>query len=81
MANSRYRAGSHIACAIRSGKNLEPNQQIRLTGKSPKSCQSPFKKIFCFSEIANQVHIFTIPSHQEGRYAIVTFAGRAAVDA
>jgi hypothetical protein len=23
----------------------------------------------------------TIPSHQEGRYAIVTFAGRAAVDA
>ena len=31
--------------------------------------------------MANQAYIFPILSHQEGRYAIVTFAGRAAVDA
>jgi hypothetical protein len=56
-------------------------QRIHPTGKSPESRQSRPIKIFCFSEMANHPTSLAILSQQEGRYAIVTFAGRAAVDA
>ena len=51
------------------------------TGKSLISCPAPWKKIFWFSEDANQYYIPTVPSQTEGRLAIVTNAGRDAVDA
>jgi hypothetical protein len=43
-------------------------------------CPDGILKIFCFSEIANQFIYLTIPSHFEGRIAIVTDAGWDAVD-
>jgi hypothetical protein len=36
---------------------------------------------FCFSEDPKHLYIFRHPVPPKGRYAIVTFAGRAAVDA
>ena len=44
-------------------------------------CPAPFEKIFWFSEHANQLINPAIPSHSEGRFAIVTNAGWDAVDA
>ena len=43
--------------------------------------QPPLQKYFCFSEYPNQSIFAAIPSHSEGRLAIVTNAGRDAVDA
>jgi hypothetical protein len=40
-------------------------------------CRTPSGLI----QTANQIHISAIPSHTEGRLAIVTNAGRDAVDA
>jgi hypothetical protein len=51
------------------------------TGKSAKTCPAPLAKIFCFSESANRSISASVPSHSEGRFAIVTDAGRDAVDA
>jgi hypothetical protein len=55
------------------------------TGKSVRvpimPCQAHFAKIFCFSEDPNQMHIYLVPSLLQGRLAIVTNAGRDAVDA
>ena len=42
---------------------------------------APFAKIFPFSFDPNHFYIFAVPSHTEGRFAIVTDAGRDAVDA
>ena len=39
------------------------------------------KKYSDLQKIEIRPIFLTIPSHQKGRYAIVTFAGRAAVDA
>ncbi|SRR6266404_4306970 len=60
------------------GKIVEPIQQIRPTGKSPEILSIPVCKNILLFRNANQAYIFAIPSHQEGRYAIVTFAGRDA---
>ena len=46
-----------------------------------KSVQPPLQKYFCFFEDTNQCISVAIPSHTEGRLAIVTNAGRDAVDA
>src|SRR5450432_1131461 len=52
------------------------------TGKTPKSLSTPFLQKYSDLQKTQRGSIFlTIPSHQKGRYAIVTFAGRAAVDA
>src|SRR5207244_6637455 len=46
-----------------------------------KWCQGPFAKIFLFSSDPNQVSDSPVSFRQEGRIAIVTNAGRDAVDA
>jgi hypothetical protein len=43
--------------------------------------QPLLQKYFCFPEQANQCIFLAIPSHSEGRLAIVTNAGRDAMDA
>jgi hypothetical protein len=55
-----------------TARNL-PDGQI--TSPSADRLSSPFVKIFCFSEIANQSISLPIPSHTEGRFAIVTDVG------
>jgi len=45
------------------------------------SCPAPFAKTFSFSLDANHFISAAISSHQEGRLAIVTDAGRDAMDA
>jgi hypothetical protein len=55
---------------------LEPSQRIYPTGKSAKTCQAPFAKIFLFFRMANQVYKPDIPCPQEGRFAIVTNVGQ-----
>jgi hypothetical protein len=54
---------------------------LRLTGKSPISCPAPFAKIFLFAADPNHRLIHRRPVSPEGRLAIVTDAGRDAVDA
>jgi hypothetical protein len=50
--------------------------------KHPQKSVNPLLKKYSDLQKAQSRPIFlTIPSHQKGRYAIVTFAGRAAVDA
>src|ERR1700688_1337389 len=44
-------------------------------------CQAPPAKIFCFSEYPNHFYVRRRPVPLEGRFAIVTSAGRDAVDA
>jgi hypothetical protein len=44
-------------------------------------CPAPFAKIFWFSEDPNHFYIGRCPAPLEGRHAIVTAAGRDAVDA
>jgi hypothetical protein len=44
-------------------------------------CQSPDAKIFLFYRNTNQLYIRNRPVPLEGRFAIVTSAGRDAVDA
>jgi hypothetical protein len=46
-----------------------------VSGKSAKSCQAPFAKIFLFFRMANQVYKSDVPCPQEGRFAIVTNVG------
>jgi hypothetical protein len=62
---------------IRAAAN-QPDGQI--TSGFQKSCQAPKSKIFRFAPDANQLHIRAVLSHREGRIAIVTDAGRDAVD-
>jgi hypothetical protein len=66
------------ANVIQSPKSAVRNDP---TGKSLISCPAPWQKIFWFSEDANQLYILAVPSQTEGRLAIVTNAGRDAVDA
>jgi hypothetical protein len=58
-----------------------PDGQIRPIYLFERLVQPLLKKYFCFSETQIRSIFSAILSHQEGRYAIVTFAGRAAVDA
>ncbi|MDP3074478.1 hypothetical protein [Bradyrhizobium sp.] len=53
----------------------------QITSVYRKTCQAPRAKIFLFYRIENQAISLRIPSHQEGRFANVTDAGRDAVDA
>jgi hypothetical protein len=46
-----------------------------------KPVQPHLQKYFCFSEPQIRTIRFVIPSHTEGRFAIVTDVGRDAVDA
>jgi hypothetical protein len=46
----------------------------------PLRCPSPFAKIIPFSLEANHFISAAVSSHQEGRLAIVTNAGRDAMD-
>ena len=55
-----------------------PDGQI--TSDYQKSCQAPESKIFLFSPDPNQFTDSCRPVPQEGRLAIVTNAGRDAVD-
>ncbi len=52
-----------------------------LTGKSLNCCPAPFAKIFPFPLYPNQIYMHRRPTPLEGRIAIVTDAGRDAVDA
>src|SRR5260221_6458719 len=52
-----------------------------LTGKSVNCCPAPFAKIFRFSLDPNHIYIAHRLVPLEGRIAIVTDAGRDAVDA
>ena len=54
----------------------EPIQQIHPTGKSPKSPSSPSRKNILIFRSRKSVYTERIPSHQEGRFANVTNAGR-----
>ena len=50
----------------------------------PRGCQiifSDFQKIFYFTSRPNHFYTHCIPSHSEGRFAIVTSVGWDAVDA
>jgi hypothetical protein len=49
--------------------------------QSDSTCLVPFAKIFSFSSDPNHLHIPRRPVPYEGRLAIVTDAGRDAVDA
>ena len=73
----------HISASryARNGKFVEPDQSDCLTGKSPNYCPAPFAKIFRFPFHPNQIYIVSRPTPLEGRIAIVTDAGRDAVDA
>ena len=51
------------------------------TGKSPTPYPALFAKILSFPSEANHLHNFCRPVPLEGRLAIVTDAGRDAVDA
>jgi hypothetical protein len=53
-----------------------------LSGKSGNiACPAPFAKTFPFSFAANRFISAAVSFHQKGRLAIVTNAGRDAVDA
>jgi hypothetical protein len=56
------------------------NPSYRPTGKSAKTCLAPHAKIFLFFRNENQT-ICSQSRPTEGRFAIVTDAGRDAVDA
>jgi hypothetical protein len=77
--SDRFREGLNPSNELPDGLLL-PDRQITCAIYRPP-CQSPFAKIFLFFRNPNQPYMFAILSHQEGRVAIVTFAGRAAVDA
>src|SRR5215212_3883053 len=51
------------------------------TGKTAKSLSSPFREIIQFSSDPNHFISLAVSSHREGRIAIVTDAGRDAMDA
>jgi hypothetical protein len=55
-----------------------PDGQI--TSRGQTSCQAPFAKIFSFAFDPNQFTDSCRPVPQEGRLAIVTNAGRDAMD-
>src|SRR5438105_14528518 len=60
---------------------LKQINRFCLTGKSPNCCPALFAKIFPFAPDPNQLHIPHRLVPNEGRIAIVTDAGRDAVDA
>jgi hypothetical protein len=74
-----------IGCAFARPVGVEPLApswlRYRPTGKSVNCCPAPFAKIFPFSPNPNQIYIVSRPTPLEGRIAIVTDAGRDAVDA
>jgi hypothetical protein len=54
---------------------------INPTGKSPKACPAPSRKIFRFAIQPNHLPIHRRPASPEGRFAIVTDVRRDAMDA
>jgi hypothetical protein len=65
-------SSTHPAICCLTGKSVD------LVGDGP--VQPRLQKYFCFSEI--QIRLYDLPSRPtEGRFAIVTDAGRDAVDA
>jgi hypothetical protein len=63
------------SCALASGFRICP------TGNTANQCPAPSLKIFSFPSEANQLFICRRLVPLEGRLAIVTDAGRDAVDA
>jgi hypothetical protein len=63
---------------LHSAAANQPDGQI--TSDFQKSCQAPFAKIFSFASDPNQFTDSPRPVPQEGRLAIVTNAGRDAMD-
>ena len=75
------------ACRVRARRIaakdefIFPLRSIDPTGKSAKLCPAPRAKTFRFNICANQLHVRRRPAPLKGRFAIVTDAGRDAVDA
>jgi hypothetical protein len=60
----------------------EPEEAILPDGQNTQKSVNPhFEKYSDLQKTQGGSIFLTILSHQKGRYAIVTFAGRAAVDA
>ena len=75
-------AGATSACRARKNRFVEPLQQNCLTGKSPQKSVQPLCGKYSSCRPAQITGISPrIPSHSEGRIAIVTNAGWDAVDA
>jgi hypothetical protein len=78
-----YAGACHRAalCADPLGSN--PPYRTDLPDRLPptRGCQALFVKIFCFSEDPNHLYISRRPAPPKGRIAVVTDAGRDAVDA
>jgi hypothetical protein len=70
-------------CGLRLRLANPPCEATRRANQSVhRFCRpAPFEKIFWFSEVANHFISTAVPSQTEGRLAIVTNAGRDAVDA
>ena len=78
--------GDGFCEGLNSSCDLLPDRLIECpTGKSARSrfvpCPAPLAKIFLFSRTPNQNYMIRRPTPLEGRIAIVTDAGRDAVDA
>jgi hypothetical protein len=55
-----------------AGRQQKRRPYLAPDGQISKTCLAPLQKIFCFSEDPNHLHNRAIPSHSEGRFAIVT---------
>src|SRR5260370_19047588 len=71
---SGWMSGPSAKSAARKIEFVERSQ-------SDLGCPAPREKIFLFSPDPTQIYISPVPSHSEGRLAIVMNAGRDAVDA
>src|SRR5258708_30200381 len=85
-SRSRHRSASSPRCAARWGRDWErlPTDPTRYRLICPKLCtcdKLTRRAKFRFAADPNHQYIHCVPSHSEGRLAIVTNAGRDAVDA
>jgi hypothetical protein len=64
-----------LPCAPRRAVLQQDQLGGHPTGKSVHRCPAPREKIFWFSEDPNHLYIRDVPSHTEGRFAIVTDVG------
>ena len=67
--------------SLAGGFRNDDLERILLWDQFDATCPAPFAKIFSFPSDANHFTILAIPSHTEGRFAIVTDVGRDAMDA
>src|SRR5258708_6284716 len=86
ISTSRHRSASSPRCAARWGRDWErlPTDPTRYRLICPKLCtcdKLTRRAKFRFAADPNHQYIHCVPSHSEGRLAIVTNAGRDAVDA